>query len=312
MSLSKDKFTSVKPSNFSFNRHPFSAVFGDIKGADQQEFNQRIDEHGLSRAIVLWPDEQTILDGWQRYLACGAMKKKMFFVLLQEQDEHAVKEWLYDENASRRGTSGQKRALWRLRLGLGSVVNPSESDEVSSVTAETTASVGEQIEQLAAKASTTPDAARKAVREHRKETGQTKPKEPKPAKDALGKVIPREMLVDWNYAVSAAQHVLRTLAKIQHFAKEEFDKRTRALRGLMGHELINQVSAWRGEFRQEHYPHVICLDCQGHNRHNCQTCHGRGFLTEWYWKTLVAQRDRILEGDPQANGAPPPDEEIKY
>lgn len=50
------------------NRHPLSAVFGDMPKAELQQLADDIKSHGLREPVVVYQDQ--VLDGWHRYRAC--------------------------------------------------------------------------------------------------------------------------------------------------------------------------------------------------------------------------------------------------
>lgn len=42
------------------------------------------------------------------------------------------------------------------------------------------------------------------------------------------------------------------------------------------------------------FPHAVCPSCQGKMAKDCATCKGRGFVSEFYWKTFVPEETKRL------------------
>lgn len=41
-------------------------------------------------------------------------------------------------------------------------------------------------------------------------------------------------------------------------------------------------------------PYCVCTDCQGHRSETCVSCHGRGLISEYFWKNALPEEARAL------------------
>lgn len=114
-------------------------------------------------------------------------------------------------------------------------------------------------------------------------------------KDSIGRVLPEEIVSDWDRAEEVA-------ATLQGFASKI---KVTVERGLADRDIIfaEIMNPTIGEASGLHYtlsqiaPHALCPNCQGRNRKNCQLCRGRGWISKFLFNSpsVSAKTREILE-----------------
>ena len=109
------KRAPLKPT---LERHPLSAVFGDMDAGELEELKNDIDANGLIEPIILY--EGKVLDGWHRYLCLCALSRplntKNHFEYDPAQDGEDPEKFVYSKNLYRRQLSAEDRALMAAKV----------------------------------------------------------------------------------------------------------------------------------------------------------------------------------------------------
>jgi hypothetical protein len=114
---------------------------------------------------------------------------------------------------------------------------------------------------------------------------------PKPA-DSLGVEIPDKTLALWNRGVEA-QQIVAAIAHIRSvLTKSEKDKDPLYCEVNIPAALAELTQA-KSECERA-IPYSVCTTCQGQLTKDCQTCKGRGFISEFYWKTFITEDVKTL------------------
>ena len=117
--------------------------------------------------------------------------------------------------------------------------------------------------------------------------------EPKKELDKIGRVIPPEILADWNRAQETGTH-LRSLASEIKLTVE----RGLADRDVIFSELVNVSISEAVQLQytlSQVVPYAVCPSCQGLLRSKCQMCKKRGFVSKWYFNSpMVTEETRKM------------------
>ena len=109
------KRAPLKPT---LERHPLSAVFGDMDAGELEELKNDIEANGLIEPIILY--EGKVLDGWHRYLCLCALSRplntKNHFEYDPAQDGEDPEKFVYSKNLYRRQLSAEDRALMAAKV----------------------------------------------------------------------------------------------------------------------------------------------------------------------------------------------------
>lgn len=109
------KRAPLKPT---LERHPLSAVFGDMSAGELDELKNDIEANGLIEPIILY--EGKVLDGWHRYLCLCALARplntKNHFEYDPAQDGEDPEKFVYSKNLYRRQLSAEDRALMAAKV----------------------------------------------------------------------------------------------------------------------------------------------------------------------------------------------------
>ncbi len=111
--------------------------------------------------------------------------------------------------------------------------------------------------------------------------------------DAIGRIIPEEIIPDWDRAVEVA-HKLRADASEIKVTVE----RGLADKDIIFAEITNPTIS---EASSLHYtltqimPYSVCPQCQGRNRKTCQLCRRRGWISKYLFNSpAVSEKTRAI------------------
>src|SRR5262249_12462109 len=98
-----------------YRLHPAAAVFPRLAGDDLQRLIDDIKRNRLRRPIVLHPDDNSVLDGVNRLLACEMARIEPTFMHWQGKRGQEV-DFVISKNLARRHLSESQRAVIANRL----------------------------------------------------------------------------------------------------------------------------------------------------------------------------------------------------
>jgi len=110
-----------------------------------------------------------------------------------------------------------------------------------------------------------------------------KPVRPDIRLDTLGRIIPEEVVPDWDRAAAVATRLRSNASEIKLTVE-----RGLADKDIIFAEITNPTIA---EASGLHYtlsqiaPHAVCPNCQGRNRKNCQLCRRRGWISKFLFNS---------------------------
>jgi hypothetical protein len=167
---------------------------------------------------------------------------------------------------------GQARAL--------AVVPPQERESV--------------LKEVSEKGPVTAKAIVEAVKHREQVKEPEKPTTPVERKDKTGYVIPESILFDWDRAAESSKRLLSAISD----ARSEL-KHALAEKDVIFAEVTNTTIA---DFDNAYtsikcvVPYAVCTSCQGHQRKKCSLCRGRGFISEFSWRSHVPSEIKALRG----------------
>jgi hypothetical protein len=120
--------------------------------------------------------------------------------------------------------------------------------------------------------------------------------------DHFGRVVPEELIADWQRAERVGKHLRGLALEIKQTAAAAFaGARQERLRDLIFTETTNAIIA---EAENLAYtlgtiiPYAICPTCQGYERKNCLLCKRRGWISKFLFNSPAVSEGtrRVIEG----------------
>jgi len=113
--------------------------------------------------------------------------------------------------------------------------------------------------------------------------------------DAIGRILPEEVIEDWDRAEQTASRLRSCASEIKVTVE-----RGLADKDIIFAEITNPTIS---EAAGLHYtlsqiaPHAVCPNCQGRNRKNCQLCKRRGWISKFLFNSPAVSKETkaILE-----------------
>lgn len=291
--------------------HPYASVLPMLGIADANELAADIQAHGLREDIVLF--EGKILDGRNRYKACKTVNVEPRFVDLNGDGDPI--DFIVSKNIARRHLTQSQKAVVKARIlelprgnpNLGSSKTPTNPKGAFCAPLETIAEAAKKIDV----SPRTLKQAKQVIREAPSETilqverGEksvaTAVKEIKAEKekeeaakerhlDKTGYVIPESIYADWQQA-DTFRSTLSDLHKVKLSVERSLENSDLSFREIGKDSLIELTNAWTT--LRCVLPYAVCPTCQGRNREKCSVCKGRGFVSEFAYKTWFP--DKTIE-----------------
>jgi ParB-like chromosome segregation protein Spo0J len=275
--------------------HPLSGCLPILPGHELDELAQDIKQHGLKDPITLF--EKKILDGRNRYLACKRAKVKARY----EEFNGDPVAYVVSHNIARRHLDPSKRAAYILKLNAAAELWASRG-RPKNVSQDTllgdmakTAGISrstimrarkvmkkapDKLEQVAKGEKTVKEAAREVDQENKSNL------------DTMGFPIPEPAVPYWNRA-DEVRVILKQISKLKTLADELHERKDPMYNEVnlnyVHVELGNIYQAFKGAL-----PYVVCTSCQGQLPETCNTCKGRGLISEYRWKHAIPVEARDM------------------
>ena len=120
----------------------------------------------------------------------------------------------------------------------------------------------------------------------------------KPAKDDLqkdrtGYPIPRHVQELWDRSEQVQQSCLTPLSTIQGILKRAEETGDKAFIGVSLTSALGKLDEAYA-FIKEAKPFAVCATCQGQVVETCCTCHGKGFVSEFFWDRCVPEETKQI------------------
>lgn len=117
----------------------------------------------------------------------------------------------------------------------------------------------------------------------------TSPKEPH--RDKTNFTIPEEIYSDWQRADSYVE-TLRTISKIKTTLETALEDKDIVFAEVNNTTIATLKNAY-GDLKRV-LPYAVCTTCQGRSRAKCTFCRGRGWLSEFLYKTAVPEQVKSI------------------
>ena len=123
------------------------------------------------------------------------------------------------------------------------------------------------------------------------------PQEPKKPEtmDATGIQVPEEIVTYWDSTFTEAQRLLNLTSETRTRLKRAQDTNEPAFREVDLTDAIAKLDQVYADLKRMK-PYAVCPDCNGTQTKGCPTCKGRGFVSEFYWKTFVPAEKKEITG----------------
>jgi hypothetical protein len=109
--------------------------------------------------------------------------------------------------------------------------------------------------------------------------------------DKTGYAIPDSILPDWLRADETAKAMLSQISKLKSQLKAGLEAKDVIFAEVTNTSIADFTNAYSSI--KCVVPYAVCTSCQGHNRKRCSLCRGRGFLSEFAWRSLFPPRLRL-------------------
>jgi hypothetical protein len=118
--------------------------------------------------------------------------------------------------------------------------------------------------------------------------------------DATGLVIPQGIVADWKRA-ETFKDTLADLKRVKLAVARLLESED-----VCGAEVTNttlaSLKACESDLDRV-LPHAVCPTCQGRQRTSCRLCKGRGFISEFLWRSVVTDEAKQLRAKQVAKKA---------
>lgn len=123
------------------------------------------------------------------------------------------------------------------------------------------------------------------------------PEPPKKQKalDATGIEVPEEIIPYWDTTFAEASRLLNFVSEIRTRLKRAEDTHEPAFREVDTMDSIAKLDQVYADLKRAK-PYAVCPSCNGTATKGCETCHGRGFVSEFYWSKCVPAETKAITG----------------
>lgn len=128
-----------------------------------------------------------------------------------------------------------------------------------------------------------------------------KPAAPPALLDGTGMEVPPEILELWNSAFARAQRLLNFASEIRAEIRRAQDDRDPIFRECDHTDILAKLDQVYADLKRAK-PYAVCPDCNGYAAKGCSLCKGRGFLSEFAWKTFVPNEKKEISGRGDGRG----------
>jgi hypothetical protein len=284
-----------------YAEHPLSQILPMMGEADLKELADDIGENGLRESIVLYEDK--ILDGRNRYKACGMVKVAPRFTHLNGGRDPLS--FIISTNIRRRHLTESQRAMVAAKIADmrrgGDRKTEAKSDSKTlkqaaqelNVSRSSVATAKQVLKEAPPEEVAKVERGEKTVTQVARETKAKKVK-PEVQLDKTGYAIPESILFDWNRAAETSKDLLSHVSAVRSELRNAFKEQD-----IIFAEVTNTTEADLNNAYTSLKcvaPYAVCTSCQGHNRKKCGLCKGRGFISEFAWRSFVPEEMKKMRG----------------
>jgi hypothetical protein len=268
--------------------------------ADLRELAEDVRRNGLRAPITLLDGK--ILDGRNRYKACLMAETHPRFREFGGDGDPL--DFVISANFYRRHLTESQRAMVAAKVATMREGRPSKTasrDAVSQASAAKQFDVSRASVTRAKKvlSEASPEDIKaveqgeKTVTEVARET-KAKAEKPKEQLDKTGHPVPAAVLDEWRRAEETARRMLSQISSLRSELKsalKEGDPVFAEVTNTTCADLDNAYTSIKCVT-----PYAVCTSCQGHGRKKCGLCRGRGFISEFAWRSFVPAEIKSMRG----------------
>lgn len=280
-----------------YKDHPLSSVLPLMTDADLKELSEDISRNGLRAPITLY--ENKILDGRNRYRACQMANVEPRVRNFTTGDPIA---FIVSANVHRRHLTESQRALVAAKianLNHGQTVRAanlpisktqSEAAQELSVSPRSVRTAKTVLRDAPAKEIKAIERGEKTISAVAKEVKAKKEKSVERL-DKTGHAIPESIIPEWDRAESFAE-TLRALSRIKVAVESGIEQHDAIFREVTNSTVATLKNAY-GDLKRV-LPYAVCPTCQGRTPKKCTVCKERGFVSEFFYSTCIAEQTKRI------------------
>lgn len=283
-----------------YKEHELSRLLPMMEESDLNELAADISLNGLRAPITLY--EGKILDGRNRYKACEMVKVAPRFRDLNGDGDPLA--FIISANITRRHLTESQRAIIAAKLAnLGHGQKKADAPRgASQADAAKRLDVSRRSVQRAKQVldNAPPEEVKKiecgekTVSEVARQIKPKKSETPEAQLDRTGYAIPESILFDWNRADGTSKSLLSQISNVRSELKNALKEEDIIFREVTNSTVADLDNAYTSIKCVA--PYAVCTSCQGHNRKKCSLCKGRGFISEFAWRSFVPAEIKRLRG----------------
>lgn len=287
--------------NGHYKDHPLAAILPMMEPSEIKELSADILANGLRAPITLY--ENKILDGRNRYRACAMVNVEPKIRHFTAGDPVA---FIVSANVHRRHLTESQRALVAAKLadlkhGDVSRISQQTSQSANLHLGKTQAKAAEELSVSRRSVATAKTVLREAPKKDiaaiergektvsgvAKEIKQkaAKPEKPVARLDKTGYVIPETILEDWDRADETSRWMLASVSALRSELKKAKDETDPVFAEVTNSTIADLNNAYTS--LKCVVPYAVCTSCQGRSPKKCSLCRGRGFVSEFAWRSYV-------------------------
>lgn len=279
-----------------YEEHPLSQLLPMMKEAELNELAQDIKLNGCLAPVTLY--EGKILDGRNRLKACQLVGVEPKFRQLNGEDPIA---FIVSVNIKRRHLTPSQRAMIAARIegmkqgrpsrGSNSEKSRAEAAKELEVSPRSVATAKQVLEEASPEDIEAVEQGEKTVTEVARKT-KAKSDRPKENIDRTGYPIPESIIWEWQRAQETARTLLAKISDVRSELKNALSESDLIFAEVTNTTIADLDNAYTSLKCVS--PYAVCTSCQGHNRKKCTLCKGRGFISEFAWRSFVPSEIKKL------------------
>lgn len=281
-----------------YQDHPLASILPMMGQVELNELAADIQGNGLRAPITLLDNK--ILDGRNRYKACLMVNVEPRFRDFNGDGDPL--DFIVSVNVKRRHLTTSQRAMIAAKLvnmprGGDQSANLHSGKKTLGQAAQSLEVSRREVATAKKVLATAPKREIKAVERGQKTVTAVAKETKKRAEakeqhfDKTNIPIPAEIYPDWQRA-EAYNESLRTISKIKTSLETALEEKD-VLFAEVNNTTVATLKNAYGDLKRV-LPYAICSTCQGRNRTKCTLCRGRGWLSEFLYKTAVPESTRKI------------------
>jgi len=283
-----------------YREHPLSQILPMMPETDLAELAADIKQNGLRAPITLLDGK--VLDGRNRYRACQIAGVEPRFKDFNGNGDPLA--FIISANVRRRHLTESQRAMIAAKIanlkrggdrrsGLAGGTTTAQAAEELGVGERTVKRAKEVLRDAPPEDIDAIERGEKTVTEVAR-AAKAKAERPAERLDKTGYPIPEAILFEWDRAAEAAKTLLSHVSAARSELKNalaEGDAIFAEVTNTTAADLDNAYTSLKCVA-----PYAVCTSCQGHARKKCSLCKGRGFISEFAWRSFVPAEIKKLRG----------------